>query len=107
MVVQTSVAFMGEDNAVSKRDFYNGRESTCPIYENGWDKTAEKIDNIHTAVTSLVDNTAYLQKLDPIANTIKLFAVVIVAIFVLFAVAIGRDVFISKDGLSAKQVSDH
>lgn len=87
----------------------NGDDAvSCPVYQAGWReyrdssyRTMHRIEAMEKIVTQIVDHTTYLQKLDPIANTIKLFTVVVFAIFLLFAAVTGKDLILSKDSVTA------
>lgn len=92
-----------------RREHANGDATVdCPVYQSGWRdyrdsgyQAMHRIEAMEKIVTQIVDHTTYLQKLDPIANTIKLFTVVVFAIFLLFAAVTGKDLILSKDSVTA------
>lgn len=97
------------DMETNKPRLING-EPWCPVSED-WPihrmeskLSMSQIEAMHERLDAIAANTTHLEKLDPITNTLKLFTFMIagaILLAVAFAAVIsGKDINLSKDGIT-------
>lgn len=85
-----------------KREFYENGHDVCPLVHE-WEKherRLKRVDDMGDKLERLIENTSHLANLDPIASTMKLLMIVVIAVLVLTALEAGRNVVLSHKGVS-------
>lgn len=86
-----------------RKEFYENGNSHCPLMHE-WEKherRLQRVDDMSDKLERLIENTAYLAKLDPIASVMKLLVVIIISVLVLTGLEAGRNILLSHKGVEA------